>query len=1738
MDPLSLAAGVIAVIQISNTVLLCCYRLRNQIKDAGGEISQIITEAEDLSAILNELDEVLQPAGDGSGLEDLSLGEENEKSSRPTSCQTALTSCEAVLKEISKKLAPISKPGLKSKLRWPFESGGVQQKLDILQRQKVMLQLALSTYQTRVLTRQSRKLTESHHVVVGLQDHTNQTRRATILNWYKSSDPEQNHRVSRGKHEPNTANWIFDLREFQSWASNSGESLWLHGIPGAGKTVLCSTIIDRMQERCQQDSSARVAYYYFDFADSKKQTLTSFLKSIIYQLASVEEVVSESVAELYSKHDGLQEPRPDELLEVLISELAHPQTTYLLIDALDECSRIERQNFLDGFLKYSLPSNLNVLITSRKEPDIEEALRDSFSHNICIQSSMIDSDVRTHVSNVISRDPLLQKWKPVIQQEILEAIVQGSHGMFRWAVCQLETMKKCLTPAMIRAELKRMPETLDQTYDRILQNVPGLHQRFVQSALHWLAFSTRPLLLKELAEAAVIDPDTGKFDPNDSRLVDETLILDLCGTLVTSSVKIYDRSASSDDWLNGKIRIEYGSSYPHWSESGHFDVISLSHFSVKEYISSERLQKTALFSYFASERIANTFLAECCLLYLLDYYGGEISPSPGFKEYHLLEYSAVHWMDHWKLAENDKENSLLRGLLYRLFDPFDRNAYVNWLNTYSPDCDALENDRWFYDREIVRSPDLHVQPLYWASWLGYLPLVRLLVEQGCDVSATGGYFGSALAAAALRGHKDVVEYLLSSGADPNAQSGAFGTVLQVASVGGCYAAVKLLVDAGADINSQGGEYNTALIAAATHEHNNVVALLIENGANIDIGSRMHGTTLYQAALAGDVKMVTIFLLAGADVNEIGDSDGTALYAAARSGSIPLVRTLIRSGADVNKGGLGQHGYPLIAAAEKGHSRIAEILLRAGADVNISKGRRKISALEAAVESADMVTFRVILEAGADPNIHGGTYINCFHAALWTGGLEMARILLERDAEFEDEAFLEAVSRYDQDPWFFQKMLERSANIDAFRENQGSALHIAIEGGCEEAARLLLSRDPYLDAVSENGSILGAAIGRQMVDVAKELLRRGVDIHRRGKYQGPPFDRAVGLACQLGSFELANLLFEMGADVNGGRGVAAYIACENENTGVLRYLADKGVDLNLIIDSQKCTPLQLAARGGKLPVIRLLLELGADVNGNPGEGGSTIHYALHSRNESVVRFIMDNGALLDDSFPGLSILCKAIKSGLLDLVPLLLEKGANVNKEESSWTPVALAFSKKRRDVVELLMDRGANFADAGPGVLLEAVRSRPLAEIKELLDYGVDPNSHGGYKTPITIAAEQGKRDVVELLLDYGADPNANVGVDRGPLALAAASGDIAMVEFLLERGADPNLIKKGYRYPLYDAIAKGNLQLVDLLLGHGADISINGADAFGQAIWCEGKVLPRLLELDMTVAERERYLDRALQNAAHYANLNICKWLLDHGANLNFVGGEHGSPLLAALSNPQVSIYGSQANDSLLILNMFLERGANINGVGQSSEFRSPLIMAIENRAAKYSQILLSAGADPNIGGGDLHSPLQAAARHRQSMVRPLLAAGADVSAVGGRLGTALHAAAYAHDCESIELLLQHGADVNIIAGKYGSTIQAAAKRNSVSSGHWTASRQSVHAMQALYDHGALVTVEAGKYCTALQMAAKSGNLEAVKWLLGHGADPHIKGGEFGTALKGALKKERWAVISYLEQHFGRDEE
>jgi ankyrin repeat protein len=373
-----------------------------------------------------------------------------------------------------------------------------------------------------------------------------------------------------------------------------------------------------------------------------------------------------------------------------------------------------------------------------------------------------------------------------------------------------------------------------------------------------------------------------------------------------------------------------------------------------------------------------------------------------------------------------------------------------------------------------------------------------------------------------------------------------------------------------------------------------------------------------------------------------------------------------------------------------------------------------------------------------------------------------------------------------------------------------------------------------------------------------------------------------------------------------------------------------------------------------------------------------------------------------------------------------------------------------------------------------------------------------------------------------------NINVCRGALAEACDDDNLELVSYLLSQGADPNLICRNYRYPLYDATRKGNLEMLELLLEHGADRTINAGDVFAVACYGGEKVITKLLDMEMS-DELEMYRDRCLQEAAYSTKLRLCSWLLEQGANINCSSKKRGSPLQAAVSDDQVYA-AAGSNNRRLVIDMLLSRRANVNAPGPKG---SALQIALSNRDSKSANTFLDAGADINMFGGELHSPLQAEARHTQKLLPRLLSMGVDVNAVGGRYGTALHAAAYTHDLGSISLLISYGADIQTQAGKYGDVLQAASKENAVCNGGFISERDSVQALKLLHAHGASTTAQGGKYESALQMAAKSGNLEAVKWLLANGADPWVQGGKYGSAMKAAVKKERWGVISYLEQHF-----
>ncbi|KAF5353796.1 hypothetical protein D9758_010607 [Tetrapyrgos nigripes] len=274
-----------------------------------------------------------------------------------------------------------------------------------------------------------------------------------------------------------------------------------------------------------------------------------------------------------------------------------------------------------------------------------------------------------------------------------------------------------------------------------------------------------------------------------------------------------------------------------------------------------------------------------------------------------------------------------------------------------------------------------------ARW-GDLYIVKYLVEKGADVNAEGGCFGFALQAAAQWGHLDIVKYLVEKGADVNAKGGGYGFALQAAAFRGKLDVVKYLVEKGADVNAEGGGYGFALQAAAGRV--DIVKYLVEKGADVNAEGGEFGFSLQAAAFRGKLDVVKYLVERGADVNVEGGFYGFALQAAAFQGHLDIVKYLVEKGADVNAKG-GGYGFVLQAAAFRGKLDVVKYLVEKGADVNAEGGGYGF-ALQAAADRVDIVKY--LVEKGADVNAEGGEFGFALQAAAYWGKLDVVKYFVE------------------------------------------------------------------------------------------------------------------------------------------------------------------------------------------------------------------------------------------------------------------------------------------------------------------------------------------------------------------------------------------------------------------------------------------------------------------------------------------------------------------------------------------------------------------------------------------------------------------------------------------------------------------------------------------------------------------------------------------------------------------------
>ncbi|KAG9240039.1 hypothetical protein BJ878DRAFT_469094 [Calycina marina] len=326
--------------------------------------------------------------------------------------------------------------------------------------------------------------------------------------------------------------------------------------------------------------------------------------------------------------------------------------------------------------------------------------------------------------------------------------MEGAQGMFRWVVCQLDVLRKCLKVDALRKALKCLPKTLDETYARILVSIDENYSQDAFRILQWLVYSARPLRMEEMVEVIAIDTEQSQFN-SENRLPDPRDLLTICSSLVTT--------------ISVTTEGDYGNSHQ-------ITELRLAHFSVKEYLISDRIRTGTVFQYDIQSR-GEEEIAQSCLKYLLHFQRGVLT-SGNLNTFPLALYAAEHWCRHFRALKAPDQASKLTMQL------FQGDAFQNWIRLCDPDSDFERTNMKKNIRSIA-------SPLYYTSREGLFEPVSLLLEKGADVNAQGGYYGNALQAASLGGHEAVAALLLEKGADVNAQNGGiYGNALQAASATG------------------------------------------------------------------------------------------------------------------------------------------------------------------------------------------------------------------------------------------------------------------------------------------------------------------------------------------------------------------------------------------------------------------------------------------------------------------------------------------------------------------------------------------------------------------------------------------------------------------------------------------------------------------------------------------------------------------------------------------------------------------------------------------------------------------------------------------------------------------------------------------------------------------------------------------------------------------------------------------
>ncbi|KAJ0413510.1 hypothetical protein BJY00DRAFT_319712 [Aspergillus carlsbadensis] len=845
-DPLSIAASVIAVLQLAATAT---DYLRG-IKNGADDRVKLRDELRSTTHLLEMLRDRIEDAADAMA----ALGTSKTLSIQSlTGPENPLALFQRLLEDIVAQLSPQGKLRQRSlALVWPFTKKDIAEKLGCLERVKSHFGLIMQSDLLQLTQSSHRIVQASHERIVGIEQKVDETQarqeeeqKQKVISWLGALLFREQHVAILDSVQPGTGRWFINHDTVRTWLEGKTSMVWCPGLPGAGKTRLMSIVIDTLDHEPTAKNTIHT-YIYCNYARREEQTPATLLSSILLQVLqrSDDQALPADVLSLYESHKKYGTRPTSKELTGLLSKLTSPyDTVFIVIDALDECSESDDETIRFVSTVRSIGPNVVLLCSSRFSTTFETY----FASTKKVEILARDEDITMFLDSQINQQMRLSKHvrsDPALRQEIIEFITGECQGMFLLAKLHLESLSTKINRKAVRSAVRTLPTTLDDTYSEALQRIhdqPADTAELAELVLLWIVCARQSLTVPQLQHMYATKELEGNMALEDDDLPDGEILTSACG---------------------GLINVD--------TES---ETIQVIHYTVQQYF--ERALGPKLMA-------ARLGMTKVCLTYLvLPNFSSGVCTSDGdmsrrLTQWPFLEYAAKHWGSDIKLLEHNEIRPEVERLL--------ADATAVEVASQAWNLSSARNVNW--SQEFARK----TPALVLAAAFDIPAILRQLVADGNEIEGAGTDKETALIRAAAFGHEENVRVLLNLGADVNAKDYADETALQKASRNGHAGVIEVLLEGGASVNNKASANWTPLMSAVSSGNIDAVRLLIGAGADLKAETVWGDSALSMALRSGQEAIAALLADSGA-IMPRGLAGRRAFVLGSRKGLQHLVRRL-------------------------------------------------------------------------------------------------------------------------------------------------------------------------------------------------------------------------------------------------------------------------------------------------------------------------------------------------------------------------------------------------------------------------------------------------------------------------------------------------------------------------------------------------------------------------------------------------------------------------------------------------------------------------------------------------------------------------------------------------------------------------------------------------------------------------------------------------------------------------------